>query len=136
MVLDNQKPLIFRSLFRRFSCFFKTAPRDRFYRVPGSNFYKKLVFDAMFDFRGFQKGTLWTTFSPKWTKKKKYPSDPGGPSRDPAFHETTVILMPLGPSVFLNIIFSIEIGYFSVFAAFLCAMLYMPFLFYLLIKPQ
>ena len=49
------------------------------------------------------------------------------PFRDPAFHETTVILVPLGPSVFLNIIFSMMTGYFSVFSAFRCAMFYMSF---------
>ena len=56
--------------------------------------------------------------------------------RDPAFHETTVILVPLGPSVFKNIIFSMVIGYFSVFSAFRCAMFYMSFLSHLLKKPQ
>ena len=55
---------------------------------------------------------------------------------DPAFHETTVILVPLGPSVFKNIIFSMMIGYFSVFSAFRCAMFYMSFLSHLLKKPQ
>ena len=49
------------------------------------------------------------------------------PFRDPAFHETTVILVPLGPSVFKNIILSMMIGYFSVFSAFRCAMSYMSF---------
>ena len=54
------------------------------------------------------------------------------PCRDPAFHETTVILVPLGPSVFKNIIFSMMIGYFSVFSDFRCAMFYMSFLSHLL----
>ena len=58
------------------------------------------------------------------------------PFRDPAFHETTVILVPLGPSVFKNIIFSMMIGYFSVFSAFRCAMFYMSFLSHLLKKPR
>jgi hypothetical protein len=57
------------------------------------------------------------------------------PFRDPAFHETTVILVPLGPNVFKNIIFSMMIGYFSVFSAFRCAMFYMSFLSHLLTKP-
>ena len=58
------------------------------------------------------------------------------PGADPAFHETTVILVPLGPSVFKNIIFSMMIGYFSVFSAFRCAMFYMSFLSHLLKKPR
>ena len=48
----------------------------------------------------------------------------------------TVILVPLGPSVFKNMIFSMMIGYFSVFSAFRCAMFYMLFLSHLLKKPQ
>ena len=55
---------------------------------------------------------------------------------DPAFHENTVILVPFGPSVLKNIIFSMMIGYFSVFSAFRCAMFYMSFLSHLLKKPQ
>jgi hypothetical protein len=62
----------------------------------------------------------------------RLPREP--PVRDPAFHETTVILVPLGPSVFKNIIFSMMIGYFSVFSAFLCAMFYISFLSHLLKK--
>ena len=48
----------------------------------------------------------------------------------------TVILVPLGPNVFKNMIFSMMIGYFSVFSAFRCAMFYMSFLSHLLKKPQ
>ena len=39
----------------------------------------------------------------------------------------TVILVPLEPSVFKNMICSMMIGYFSVFSAFRCAMFYMSF---------
>ena len=74
------------------------------------NFYKKLDFGAIFDFHGFQKGTLWTTFSPKQAPKPSTPNDRERPCRDPAFHETIVITVPLGPSVFKNIIFSMKIG--------------------------
>jgi hypothetical protein len=42
----------------------------------------------------------------------------------PSFHETIVILVPLGFSFLKKVIFSIEIGYFSVFVAFLCALFY------------
>ena len=51
------------------------------------------------------------------------------PAADPAFHETTVTLVPLGPSVFENIIFSMMIGYFPVFVCFsLCYVLYFIFI--------
>ena len=64
------------------------------------NFYKKLDLGAIFDFQHFQKGTFWTHFS-----LKRWPGAPSilcghHPCRDPAFHETKVITVPFGPSVF------------------------------------
>ena len=73
------------------------------------NFYEKLDLGAIFDFKDFQKGTSWDTFSRKRSKKvfpRKYADCP---KSDPAFHETIVITLPLGPSVFFNIILSMEI---------------------------
>ena len=86
-----------------------------------------------------QWGQKWYRNQPSGTQNRKIelawlPREP--PVRDPAFHETTVLLVPLGPSVFKNIIFSMMIGYFSVFFAFRCAMFYMSFLSHLLIKPR
>ena len=60
-------------------------------------------------------------------KKRSPANDPCCPSRGPAFHETIIITVPFGPSVLKNDIFSMMIGKFSVFSAFLCAMLYMSF---------
>ena len=40
------------------------------------------------------------------------------PCRDPAFHETIVILVPLGPSVFLNIVFRSKLTNFQFFLLF------------------
>ena len=88
----------------------------------------------MFNFHGFQKGTFWTAFSAKWSSKILTRSRAGRPFPDPAFHETTVILVPLGPSVFKNVIFSMMIGYFPAFSAFRRAMFYMSFLSHLLKK--
>ena len=99
------------------------------------NFSKKLVLGAIFDFHDFKKEPCGQPFRPSGRKKRSPPSDPGGPSRDPAFHETIVILVPFGPSVCKKVIFSMMIGYFSIFSAFLRVMFYMPFLLYLLIKP-
>ena len=76
------------------------------------NFYEKFDFGAIFDFLDFQKGTIWTPFSATKAPTNPNVSWAGRPCRDPAFHETIVILVPLGPSVFKNTIVSIEFGYF------------------------
>ena len=84
----------------------------------------------------FKKAPFGRPFRPSRRQKPSPPKYGERPFRDPAFHETTVILVPLGPSVFKNIIFSMMIGYFSVFSAFRCAMFYMSFLSHLLKKPR
>ena len=84
--------------------------------------FKKAPFGHHFRAAGHQKPS-----PPKYGER---------PCRDPAFHETIVILVPLGPSVFSNIIFSIEIDKFPVFYAFLCALFYMSFLSHLLKQPR
>ena len=91
------------------------------------NCYEKCDFGAIFDFLDFQKGTFWKTFSCKRSKKGfpgKYADCPGS---DPDFHQTIVITVPLGPTGFSKVIFSIEIGSFSICSTFLCAMLYITF---------
>jgi hypothetical protein len=70
--------------------------------------FKKAPFGPHFSFK-----KLLFVFPPNYAER---------PFRDPAFHEHRVILVPLGPSVFKNIIFSMMIGYFSVLFAFRCAM--------------
>ena len=70
--------------------------------------------------------------SAKDSKKGVFFTTDSWPVLASAFHETTVIRVPLGPSVFKNIIFSMMIGYFSVFSADRCAMLYTSFLSHLL----
>ena len=62
-------------------------------------------------------------------EKKKSPNDPGCPSTDPAFHETIVNIVLFGPSGFLKVVYSMEIGsFFNLFHAFLCAMTYIPYI--------
>ena len=100
------------------------------------NFCEKLDFGAIFDFHDFQKGTFWTPFSATKAPKSLTVSWAGRPCRDPVFHGTIVILVPLGPSVFKNIIFSMMIGYFSVFSTFRYAMFYMSFVSHLLKKTR
>ena len=74
------------------------------------NLYEKLDLGAIVDFQDFQKDTFRTPFSATKVPKSPSVSWAGRPCRDPAFQETIVITVPLGPSVFKNIIFSIEIG--------------------------
>ena len=88
------------------------------------NFYEKFALGAIFDFLDFFKGSRLMTFFVKKLNLATLLSRTGRPCRDPAFHETIVITMPLGPAGFFKIIFSIEIGSFSICSTFLCAMFY------------
>ena len=83
-------------------------------------------------FMVFKKAPFGRPFRPSRRQKPSPPNPGERPFRDPAFHETTVIHVPLRPSVFKNIIFSMMIGYFSVFSTFCCAMFYMSFFSHLL----
>jgi hypothetical protein len=74
------------------------------------NFYEKLDFGAIVDFLDFQKGSCLITFFVKKLNLATLLSWAGRPCRDPAFHETIVITVPLGPSVFKNVILFMEIG--------------------------
>ena len=74
------------------------------------NFYEKFDLGTILDFLDFQKGSRLMTFFIKKLNLATLLSWAGRPCRDPAFHETIVITVPLGPSVFKNVILSIEIG--------------------------
>ena len=65
MVLDNKSPVVFRSKIHCLSCFFRTAARERFWTVSVPILPPPGGFGAIFDFRDFQKGTLWTTMLTK-----------------------------------------------------------------------
>ena len=73
----------------------------------------------------FKKTPFEDHFGPQKLQKSNTPVEGERPFRDPAFHEIIVITVPLGPSLFQNIIVSMMLGYFSVFTAFLCDMFYM-----------
>ena len=92
------------------------------------NFYKQMFFGAIFDFQHFQtKAPFGHHFRVAGRPKPTTPNSGERPCRDPGFHEIIAIIVPFGPSVFLNVIFSMKICNFSVFSAFLCAMFYMIF---------
>ena len=50
----------------------------------------------------------------------------GGFCSRPVFPETMVVTVPFGPSGFLKVMFSMQIGSFYVFSVFLCAIFYPP----------
>ena len=117
IVLDHQEKWIFQSNF--YSLF--EVPFLTF-QVP--NFYESSNSVPFSIFMVFIKAPFGGPFHHKRRKIRSSPNDPGCPSSDPAFRETIVITMPLGPSGFLKVIFPTAIGSFSVFPASLCAMFY------------
>ena len=62
------------------------------------NFYKQLVWGALYDFLDFQKGTFGDHCRQQRLPKWSAPNSPGPPWTDPGFHETKVIIVPLGPN--------------------------------------
>ena len=109
-----------------FHIFSKPLPGTVF-RESQCRTFESLFFGTIVNFHAFQNITFWTPLS-----ATKAPNCTGESSRtrffrNPAFHETIVILVSLGPSVCKKDIFSIMIGKFPVFSDFLCALFYMPF---------
>ena len=100
--------------------FQKPFPRSVLGGSQCQTFLNKLSLLPFSIFGIFQKGTVWTTCSHKVFTFAVSCSGFGRPCRDPAFHETMVITMPFGPSVFFNHL-SMESGLLIVFCAFLCA---------------
>ena len=100
------------------------------------NFYEKFDLGAIFDFLDFQKGTSWDTFLHKRSKKRFPGKHADCPGSDPAFHETIVITVPLGPTGFSKRHFFDGDLLILILSAFLCAMFYMPCLSHLLIIEQ
>ena len=58
----------------------------------------------------FQKALFGPPFCAAGRQTHTTPNDELRPGADPAFHETKVIIVPFGPTFFLNIIFSMKIG--------------------------
>ena len=133
MVLDHQEPLIFRLFFPLIFQFYSKPLLGTVFR--GSQrrpIMKSWICVSLPIFMVFKKAPFGRPLRPKRVQSRTEPNSGERPFRDPAFHETTIILMPLGPSDFKNIIFSMMIGYFSIFSDFHCAMFYMSFLLHLL----
>ena len=63
------------------------------------NFSKKKVVGAIFFFHGFKKGTLWAPFSRSMPPEAYDPQRGFAIVREPVFHETIIITVPIGPSV-------------------------------------
>ena len=102
------KALISRSTFHCFFMFFQNRSSGQFLEGPGADFYWKCWFWCHFWFPGFwQRHLLDTIFG-----------------RDPAFHETILVIVPLRPTVFLKVVFWLEIEPFSFCSVFLCATLH------------
>ena len=126
-------PIVFSSIFNVYS---KPLPGTVFRGSQRRPIMKSWFLVRCSIFMVFKKAPFGRPFRPSRRQKPSPPNPGERPFGDLAFHETTIILVPLGPSVFQNIIFSMVIGYFSVFSAFRCAMFYMSFLSHLLKKPQ
>ena len=100
------------------------------------HFYTKLDLGAISDFHGFQKNTLWTTFSHKVSTFAVTVSWFGRPCRDLAFHETILITVPFGPSGFFKVTF-VDGDWLMFFSSFfLCAMFSIHLSSHLIIKPR
>ena len=80
--------------------FFQNRSWGPFEEGPSAELFEQIVFGCHFQFSWFSKRHPLDHLSAQVDEKKRStPSDPGSPCRDPALHETTVILVPLGPSV-------------------------------------
>ena len=102
MVLNHQKPLIFQSFFHRFSLFFQNHSPGPFLDGPSAELVQQVVLGCHFRFSWFsKKAPFGPPFHQSRRNKRSAPNGPDRPSRDPAFHETVVITVPFGPSVFL-----------------------------------
>ena len=107
-------------LFRDFHVFSKPFPGTVL--GGGRTFIKRFLIPFNI-FWVFKKTPLDNSGSQK-LQNSSTPVEGERPFRDPAFHESTVITAPLGHRDFLTYTFSMEIGSFSVFGAFLYAMFY------------
>ena len=104
--------------------------------VPVPNFNNKLVLRPFEDFWLFEKTPFEDHFGPQKLQRSSTPVEGEGPFRDPAFHETIVITVPLGHRGFQKYIFLMQIGSLSAFVAFRCAMFYTTFLSLVFIKHR
>jgi hypothetical protein len=71
MVLGHQIHSSSDQNFIDFSCFFKTAPGDRFWEGQGANLSQKHVFGQICDFPGVPKIDPWSDLVARWLGKMK-----------------------------------------------------------------
>ena len=77
--------------------FFQNRSPGPFLEGPSAELLSKAVFWCHFSiFIVLQRAPFGHHFRPRWHQKWTTPNGGGHPFRDPAFHETTVILVPLG----------------------------------------
>ena len=89
---------------------------------------EKFDLGAIFDFLDFQKGTFGTSFSvqkPSFVTRRVQGKRP---CRDPVFHETTIMTVPLGPTVFKRSFVCPRLNHFRLVSVFLCPICYPTFL--------
>ena len=86
--------------FSLFSCCFQPSPLVRLGRVPVPNVYEHFDFGAISTFMIFKKEPFGRPFRPSRRQKTPPASHQTALCRDPVFHETIVITVPLGPGVF------------------------------------
>ena len=141
MVLDHQKPLIFRLISH---CFFhwvfhvfSKPPPGAVFRRSQCRFFIKNWFVVPFSiFIVFKKAPFGQPFRQSRRPKTPPASHRTAPCHDPVFHKTILINVPLGPNGFKKVIFPTEIGSLSMSFCFsLCYVLYNMFI-TLLIKPR
>ena len=89
-------PIVFSSIFHVFS---KPLLGTVFRGSQRQTFLKSWILVPFPIFMIFTKASFGTPFSAKCRSKFLTGSRAGRPCRDPGFHETIVILVPLGPSV-------------------------------------
>ena len=80
------------------------------------------------NFGMFKKVSFEPPFRPSRRQKTSPPNDSASPCRDPAFHETNVITVPLGPTGFWKVVSGLKIDPFSFFSVFLWSVFYTTFL--------
>ena len=66
---------------------------------------KMFDLDAFLDFQDFKKGIFWIPFSTTKALKEHESKFGKHPCRDPSLHETMIITVPLGPTVFYKVVF-------------------------------
>ena len=89
--------------------FFQNRYPGLFLEGPSAELFEQILLVPFSIFMVFKKAPFGHHFRAAGRQKPSPPKYGERPCRDLAFHETIIILVPLGPNVFKNIIFSIEI---------------------------